>query len=211
MPLSAPVRAALATVCALPITLLVAGCQEDPQPLFDEDGTWVLQYFKLEDGDEIGGFGATARVGKFMINYDTDKKIVAAATCNDSMGDQSVTSSQCDVHTNPDGVYYCRCFSYQYELTEMTWTEFVPDGQPAPPTPTAADIEAGALEPGTGIRIALEEYQGYSNTYRYEPLPFGLFDSNGVSSEYVFQQRGKAEFEPTGCNAICGIGDAAAQ
>ena len=74
--------------------------------------------------------------------------------------------------------------------------------------PSAADQEMGVAKPGVGIRIALEEYPGYSNTYRYQPLPYGLFDSNGLTSEYVFQQRGKAEFEPTGCNTICGIGDA---
>ncbi len=211
MPLSAPLRTALATVCALPLMLLAAGCQEDPQPLFDEDGTWVLQYFKLEAGDEIGDFGSPARAGKFMISYDKEKKIVAAATCNDSSGDQSVLSSQCDMHTNPGGTYYCRCFNYEYELTSMNWTEFVPEGQPNPPTPTAMELEAGVLEPGKPIHIELTEYEGYSKTYRYEPLPYGLFDSNGLDSEYVFQQRAKTEFEPTGCNAVCGIGEAPMQ
>lgn len=209
MPFSALTRALLATACALPI--LAAGCQEEPQPLFDEDGTWVLILFKLADGDEVGDFGSAARAGKFMINYDAAKQVVAAAMCRDSAGDTSVTSSQCDDHTNPGGTYYCRCFNYEYDLTEMTWTEFVPEGQPAPPEPSDKEKEAGALESGNPVRVALEEYPNYSNTYRYTPLPFGLFDSDGVTSQFVFQQRGQMEFEKTGCSAVCGIGEPAAE
>ena len=43
---------------------------------------------------------------------------------------------------------------------------------------------------------------------RQEQLPFGVFESDGLTSEYVFQQRGAAEFDKTGCREVCGIGAA---
>lgn len=197
---SAPTRASLATAFALALPLLAAGCKDEPIPLFDEEGTWVLTLFKIADGDEVGGFGSVSRENKFMIYYDATDKVVATATCNDSMGNQSLTQSLCDLPKEAGG-FVCRCFSYEFDETLMTWTEFVPEGQPAPPTPT----EEGAAAPGQGVRISLEAYPDISNTYRYEPLPFGLFESNGLTSEYVFQQRGPAEFDKTGCRDVCGI------
>ncbi len=198
---SALTRALLATTCTVP--LLLAGCKEEPIPLFDEEGAWVLLYFRLTDSDELTDFGSASRNGKFMIYYDSASKKVAAATCNDSMGDQSLTKSLCDL-PKEDGGYYCRCFDYEYDETLMTWTEYVPKGQPEPPIPT----DEGVAAPGQGVRISLEVYPDKSNTYRYEPLPFGVFESDGLTSEYVFQQRGAAEFDKTGCREVCGIGAA---
>lgn len=195
-------RALLTAACAG--TVVVVGCQEEPQPLFDEDaGAWVLQLFRLEAGDDIGDFGSTDRTEKYFISYDKAKQIVAAATCNDSSGNQSVTESLCDL-SGPEG-YTCRCFNYEFDQTSMTWTEFKVDGQPPPPEPDEEQQGMGALPVGTPYQIALDIYQGYSNTYRYRPLPFGLFDSNGHDSEYVFQLRDKSKFAATGCDAVCGF------
>lgn len=199
------IRALVATACALPI-LAAAGCKEEPTPLFDEEGTWVLKYFKLEDGDDIGDFGSPQRQEKYMIYYDKKAEVVAAAACNDSMGSQGLTSSQCDLPKELGG-YYCRCFTYEFELDAMTWTEFVPEGQPAPPAPTEEELMMGVIPPESGVRIPLEEYDpdNTNNTYRYRTLPYGVFDSNGISSEYVFQSRGPAVFDATGCREVCGI------
>jgi len=98
--------------------LLLAGCKEEPIPLFDEEGAWVLLYFRLTDSDELSDFGSASRNGKFMIYYDSANKKVAAATCNDSMGDQSLTKSLCDL-PKEDGGYYCRCFDYEYDDVEI--------------------------------------------------------------------------------------------
>lgn len=199
-------RALLTAVCAA--TALVAGCQEEPQPLFDEaDGAWMLTFFKLDDGDEIGGFGSGIRNEKFMIAFDAQKKIAAAAACDDSMGNQHLRESLCD-RTGPEG-YACRCFEYEFDETLMTWKEFLPDGQPMPAEPTEEEQMMGALPFGSPVRIALEVYPDYSNTYRYKPLPFGVFDSNGYSSEYVFQLRDISVFDTTGCAAVCGFTSAA--
>lgn len=201
-------RALLTAVCAC--SVFTAGCQEEPLPLFDEDaGAWVLTLFKLEDGEDIGDFGSSIRNEKYMLNYDKSKQIVAAASCNDSMGNQAVKESLCDL-TAEQGGYYCRCFNYEFDETLMTWTEFVPDGQPQPPEPSEEQQMMGALPVGGSYRIALEAYPDFAQTYRYQPLPFGLFDSNGYSSEYVFQLRDRSKFEATGCNAVCGLTSAEA-
>ena len=133
------IRALVATACALPI--LAAGCKDEPIPLFDEEGTWVLSLFALEDGDPIGGFGSSLRQDKYMIFYDKDAKIVATAACNDSMGEQGLKTSQCDLPKEQGG-YYCRCFNYEFDETAMTWTEFVPKGQPTPPAPSVSNSRA---------------------------------------------------------------------
>ncbi|MDC0717169.1 hypothetical protein [Nannocystis bainbridge] len=199
----APIRALVATACALPI--LAAGCQEEPLPLFDEQGTWVLSLFSLEDGDPISDFGSGLRQEKYMIFYDKDAKVVATAACSDSMGEQGVKASQCDL--SGEQGYACRCFNYEFDETRMTWTEFVPKGQPKPPEPGEEDIANGAVPPDQGVRIQLEEYSPdtYNDTWRYTPLPFGVFDSNGVTSQYVFQGRSEASFDGTGCRKVCGI------
>lgn len=199
------IRALVATACALPI--LAAGCKDEPIPLFDEEGAWVLSLFALEDGDPIGGFGSSLRQDKYMIFYDKDAKIVAAAACNDSMGEQGLKTSQCDLPKEQGG-YYCRCFNYEFDETLMTWTEFVPEGQPTPPAPSEEDKMNGVVPPDAGVRIALEEYSPdtYNDTYRYTPLPFGVFDSNGTTSQYIFQARSEASFDVTGCREVCGIG-----
>lgn len=207
---SAPLRALLATACALPI-LASAGCKEEgPGTLFDEEGTWVLSFFKIEDGDFIGGFGSPLREGKYMIFFDKTAKIVAAAACNDSMGSQGVTESQCDLPKEAGG-YYCRCFNYEFEDDQMTWTEFVPEGQPAPPTPDEDQQMMGATPPDAGVRLTVEEYSPdeFNDTYRFTSLPFGVFDSNGVTSEHVFQGRAESVFDSTGCRDVCGIAAAA--
>ncbi|MCY1055267.1 hypothetical protein [Nannocystis sp. SCPEA4] len=199
------IRALVATACALPI--LAAGCKDEPIPLFDEEGTWVLSLFALEDGDPIGGFGSSLRQDKYMIFYDKDAKIVATAACNDSMGEQGLKTSQCDLPKEQGG-YYCRCFNYEFDETLMTWTEFVPKGQPTPPAPSEEDVMNGVVPPDAGVRIALEEYSPdtYNDTYRYTPLPFGVFDSNGTTSQFIFQARSVASFDVTGCREVCGIG-----
>lgn len=193
-------RALPTAVCA---AALSAGCQEDPKPLFDEDaGAWVLTLAKVEDGDSIDDLGSAMRSEKFMISYDKAKGLVAAASCNDSMDNQSVKESLCD--GNPTR-YACRCFEYEFDLTEMTWIEFLPEGQPMPAEPDEEQQMMGALPFGSAYRIALEAYADFGNTYRYTPLPFGLFDSNGYSSEYVFQVRAKDKFDATGCATVCGF------
>lgn len=207
---SALIRALVASACALTI-LTAAGCkQEEPGPLFDEGGSWVLLFFRLADGDLLSDFGSALRQNKYMVYFDKEANIVAAAACNDSMGKQGLRESLCDLPKEQGG-YYCRCFNYEFEEATMTWTEFVPKGQPRPPEPGDEDKDAGVVASGSPVQLEVEEYSPdtYNDTYRFTPLPFGVFDSNGRTSEYVFQARGAAAFDATGCREVCGIGAAA--
>lgn len=187
-------------LCAL--TVFVGACEDDgPIPLFDEKGTWALYYFDVMG--ELQPFNNGARVDKFLINYnptDPERKIVSAASCIDSMGRTDITKSLCDT---PE--FECRCFTYTFEETTMVWTEFPPKGGKLPPGPE--DEDSMAPKPGEPNVIDLEAYnpeEGYTGIYRYSTLPYGLFDSDGVESRFVFQKRGETLFEPTGCLAACG-------
>lgn len=189
-------------LCAL--TVLAGACGDDgPIPLFDEKGTWALYFFDV-DG-ELTAFDNGARVDKFLINYDPtdpEHKIVSAASCIDSMGRTDVTQSLCDTDN-----FECRCFTYTFEETKMIWTEFPAAGGELPPDPPE---DSAAPKSGEPYVIELEEYNpdDYEGTYRYSTLPYGLFNSDGVESRFVFQQRGNSVFEPTMCQAACGAGAA---
>ncbi|HEY8376110.1 MAG TPA: hypothetical protein VIK91_06460 [Nannocystis sp.] len=211
MPSPALLRALMATACALPI-LATTSCKEEegPTTLFDEEGAWKLLYFKLEDGDQIGGFGSTLRQGKYMVYFDKTAKIVAAASCKDSAGDSGVLTSSCDL-PKEEGGYVCRCFTYEFEDDRMTWIENEVDGQPPPPQPTDKQLDEGVKKPGDPIVINLAAYDpdNFNNTWRFQPLPYGLFDSNGLSSEFVFQAVSPMVFDgTTGCREVCGIAPA---
>ena len=112
--------------------------------------------------------------------------VLAAASCRDSMGRTDLTKTLCDVNE-----FECRCFDYTYEGSVMTWTERAPEG--------------GEVADPKTTTIAVAEDEGYTSTYRFEPLPEGLFNSDGTSAQYVFQARGDALFMPTGCIEACGI------
>lgn len=184
--------------CAL---LLAAGaCKEEgPTKLFEEKGTWSLDKFDIGEG--IENLDLQEREDQFLLNFDPETEIVSAASCIDSMGNSEIDESLCDIHE-----FVCRCFTYTYDESQMIWTEFQPEGNPAPPVP---DEDSGAKKPGEPFVINLEEYPETNNTYRYSGLPYGLFSSDGTSSKYVFQVRGDTLFQATGCLEICGATTAA--
>lgn len=166
----------------------------DPGPLFDERGTWAVFEFDL-DGSGEQTVDVT-RLDKFLLHYDPDLAIVAAAACLDSMGDSGIDSSLCDLEQ-----FVCRCFDYTFSDTTMVWTEFVPAGNPPPPEPPA---DSGAPKPGEAHALAVETHPG-AMAYRHGPLPYAVFSSDGLVSSHALQRRGDSLFEPTGCREICGI------
>lgn len=189
-------RALLITACALPV--LAAGCKdEEPAKVFEDTGTWVLRLFKLEDGDTLDGFGSPVRVDKFMIHYDQENQVVAVASCFDSMGNSGLTASLCDL-SGPEG-YACRCFDYEFTADTMVWTEYAPQGQELPPE----HMVEGVQQPGQPFTIVVSEYTSISNAYRYKPLPYGVLESDGMTSEYVFEERNAALIDGTGCKEVC--------
>lgn len=191
----------LGAICALAFAGL-GGCDDEPIPLFDEQGTWALVKFDL-DGTGLTTFDVGVREEKFMIHYDSEKAVVAAASCLDSMGRVDITTSLCDT-----GTFQCRCFNYTYEETAMTWSEFAPEGGALPPAPPE---DAMAQAPGDPVGIGLEAFPESGQTYRYSTLPYGLFNSDEKTTKFVFQSRGDAGFMATGCMEACGIPAAAAE
>lgn len=167
-------------LCAL--TVLAGACKEEGRDvLFEENGTWALFQYDIE-GKGLEPFDTAARVDKFLLHFDMEAGVVAAASCVDSMDRTDLTTTLCDVDK-----FECRCFAYTYEKSTMTFAEEVPGGDPKTTT------------------INLESYPGYNSTYLFEPLPEGLFNSDGTSSKYLFQARGDSKFMPTGCLDACGI------
>ena len=188
---------ALCVLAAVAFTA-AGGCDDEPVPLFDEQGTWVLQLFDI-DGMGLTKFDVGTREGKFMIHYNQESKIVASAGCLDSMGRTDITQTLCDTDK-----YACRCFNYEFTEKQMVWTEFAPEGGALPPPPPE---DAGVPAPGEAVTFAVEAYPESGSTYRYSTLPYGLFNSDGDpnASEFVFQSRGDTPFIATGCMEICGI------
>jgi hypothetical protein len=186
-------------LCALALAVTaISACNDEPVPLFDEQGTWSLTKFDI-DGKGLTTFDVGSREDKFLLHYDQDAKIVAAAACLDSMGRTDLTTTLCDT-----GKFACRCFNYEFTEKQMVWTEFPPkDGELPPPPPEDAAVPA----PGEPVTFAVENYPESGQTYRYDTLPYGLFNSDGdpAASEFVFQSRGDAPFIATGCIEVCGI------
>lgn len=171
-------------LCAL--TVLAGGCKEEGRDvLFEEDGTWALLFYDL-DAKGLVPFDASSRVDQFLLHFDMENEVVAAATCVDSMGRTDITKTLCDIET-----FECRCFSYTFEGNVMTWTDRPKEGEEI-------------ADPKT-TTINLELYAEYKSTYRFDLLPEGLFNSDGTSSRFVFQSRGDSVFMPTGCLDACGI------
>jgi len=193
-------RVSLLTVAA--IATLASGCKDDePIPLFDEQGTWFLKLFDI-DGTGLTNFDLAQRENQFLIHFDQESKIVASSGCLDSMGQTDITETLCDIDT-----FQCRCFTYEFEETRMTWTEFTPKGKTPVPDPP---MESTAPKVGEPYTITVEAYPESGQTYRYSTLPYGLFNSDGETSRYVFQTFGDMAFEATGCMKYCGIPEAAA-
>lgn len=175
-------------LCAL--TVLASACKEEGRDvLFEEDGTWSLFQYDYE-GKGLTAFDVAARVDQFLLHFNMEAGVVAAASCLDSMGRVDLGTTLCDT-----GKFQCRCFEYTYEKSLMSWTEVEPKGG------TVADPQTTA--------ISLEKFPEYNSTYLFKPLPEGLFNSDGTSSRYLFQPRGNSAFEATGCLDACGIAEAA--
>ncbi len=196
-------------LCAL--VAATGACKEEgPTKLFEEKGAWSLDKFDIGEG--IENLDLQEREDQFLLYFDPETEIVAAATCIDSMGNMEISESLCDIQE-----FTCRCFNYTFEESQMTWIEFTPEVKasgagtwvtpPDPPDP--ADEDGGGPKPGEPFGITLEAYPESNNTWRYSGLPFGLFSSNGVSSRYVFQVRGETAFTATGCLEVCGATTAA--
>lgn len=191
----------LAALCAL--AMAAGACkEEEPISLFDEQGTWFLKLFDIE-GTGLTNFDVAQRENQFLIHFNKDAQIVASAGCIDSMDRTDITETLCDT-----GNFQCRCFNYEFTDTTMVWTEFTPKGGVKAEDPP---MDSTAPKVGEPYSISVEAYPESGQTYRYSTLPYGLFNSDGETSRYVFQTFGDPAFVATKCLDYCGIEAAPAE
>lgn len=189
---------AFALLAPLAVAAAMSGCNNDPEfvTLFDENGAWSLTMYNTE-GSLVAN-DSTNRRDKFLIYFDRTSAEgsrpagrMAAATCIDAMGDQSLKSSACDAG------FTCRCFDYTFEDATMIMAEYAPaGGQLYVP-------EEGDPNPGEPVTVFVSEVADSANTYNFKPLPFMLFESDQVDSEYHFRQKAASVFDETGCFDPC--------
>lgn len=191
--------AALALIAPLALAAAVSGgCNNDPQyvTLFEEDGAWSLVMYNIE-GSYVAN-DSTNRRDKFLMYFDRTSAAearpagrMAAATCIDAMGDQSLKSSACDAG------FTCRCFDYTFEDATMVMAEYAPAGG------ELYVPEEGEPTPGEPVTVFLSEVEESVNTYNFKPLPFMLFESDQMESQYHFRQKAASVFDETGCFEPC--------
>jgi hypothetical protein len=173
-----------------------------PDQAVRREGTWSLDKFDIGEG--ITNLDLQEREDQFLLYFDPETEIVAAAACIDSMGNIDITESLCDTGVHlPLLQLHVRRDADDLDRVRAR-------GPPGPAGPARPEDEDGA-DPSPASRSAsqLEAYPESNNTYRYSGLPFGLFSSDGVSSRYVFQVRGESVFVATGCLETCGATSAA--
>lgn len=200
----ARISARLSSFLALGALLSASACAEDTR-LFPEDGTWSLTHWSLDGTDPVS-INQMAQNNAFMLNFNESKGLAATAACSFQGGGNGPSDSTCQLASDPsEQEWFCSCFAYDYKDSTMQWTEYAPGTEPPP-------VGDGGGTGGTeGTQeIALSEYI-VSNSYTFASLPGpsmfspadGIFDSDGINSKHVFNQRAANLFEPTGCAAAC--------
>jgi hypothetical protein len=95
----------------------------------------------------------------------------------------------------------------------MEWQEFAPgDAVPEVVSETGEDGTGGETEGDPSDTINVAKDTEINGAVLFQPLPYvtnvfqdgGLFDSNGVDSKYLFQQKAPHIFDESECAAACG-------
>lgn len=212
------------TAC-LVLTAGLAGCKDEGvSTLFDEDGTWSLISF-----DKIGGSTFTElnenRENGFLFRFNSGAGKVAVASCQDQQEHDNgepgdVTATLCAQAMRPQ-FWYCQCFFYAFEESEMCWKHESAGG--LPPEIDTCGMGSGGVDGGTGgtggggvggpngeWKINVSEDVDAASTYLFTPLPQmfmgepAIFGS-GPGSRYRMQQKADTLFDETACAAECGV------
>jgi len=186
---------------SLSLCVLAGGCEEEGfVTLFDEEGTWSLISYDLEGSGTYETIESTNRIDKFLMHFVRTSAEgaepagkVAAATCIDLGGDQSLTSSSCN-----DG-FTCRCFNYSYNEATMTFTEYE-----AANATLYAPME-GEPAPGEPVAVFLSTVDNNDFQFIFKPLPSRLFQSDAMISGYQMRNKADSLFEQTDCFERCAL------
>jgi hypothetical protein len=180
-------HARVITTAAILALVTLSGCKEEDTRLFDETGVWALEKYSL-DGSPFEDINQ-ARKNRFLLRFMPndpeigDGGIVAAAACHEMGSSVDVTASSC---TNAAySQWSCQCFVYTYTGSKMVWQEFAP-GETPPAVGTPGDGETDGM--GSGAHeLTVSAFGETAATYLFDPLPLGLFNSDGDLSKHVFQ------------------------
>lgn len=187
------------TLLALP-ALLASGCQEEEPPLFDETGVWAVEKYALAGGafSDI----PQERKNAFLLNFNPDLGVVAVGSCY-SADNQDIESAICK--SNPAAAYWeCQCFAYEFAKSRMVWQPFAAGEMP----PVVGDP---LIEGSEAFEVLVEVFPDLGRAYLFNPIPMGVFDSDGSASKYVLAQKSptvwdNAEFAPESlaeCSVAC--------
>ncbi len=192
---------------ALPAT---SGCKDEETPggAFAEDGIWSLQRHALDGG--VSTNLIPGRADEFLLRFDASKKVMAAASCtpNDGTVHDGVGEGGCSL--NPAiAEWACRCFAYTFLGTEMVFEEF---GQGENPPIVSDPDETDSAGQAASLQIYAALVSGSQNI-ELQPLPAGVFESDGDLSSYVLQQRASVvwntpKYGELYCSNYCGLGEA---
>ena len=176
------------------------GCKDDPPgKLVDESGVWSL--LRYDTGEGVMPLDQDSQKDAFLLKFEPGPKVVTAAACGMETTDNEPGESVCTQHPTITG-WACRCFGYAYEEDRMQWREFAAGEAPPnfafeePDDGGAAD-ESGS---GTGAGGGSDSYITISeipesDKYNFQPLPEGVFGSDGQVSRFEFVKRATSVFD----------------
>ncbi|MFV8750275.1 hypothetical protein ACNOYE_06965 [Nannocystaceae bacterium ST9] len=146
--------------------------------MFDETGVWAVEKYAL-DGGQLEDI-PQERKNAFLLNFDSDLGVVAVGSCF-SANNQDIESAICK--SNPAAAFWeCQCFAYEFKKSRMVWQPFDPGAE----IPIVGDPE---IEGSGAFEVLVEEFPSLGLGYLYNPMPMGVFDSDGTLSKYVLQQK----------------------
>lgn len=193
MPSLRVVTTVAAVVVSLASLTSLTSCKAEDTRLFEETGVWTLEKFSL-DGTPFQDI-IQSRKNRFLLRFmptpdieppDLMGGLVAAAACHEMGTDIDVKASTC-VNAG-QSTWSCQCFAYTFEESRMVWQEYDP-GQtpPAVGFPVAGDGTGDAGGDGDAHEVLVSAFADSSSTYLFDPLPVGLFNSDGDLAKHVFQ------------------------
>lgn len=181
----------LAVTLGCLVSMAASGCDKDIPTLFNENGVWVMVKFDFS-GDSLDDVDDSTRKQAMMLKFRDDLGIVQSAFCAESE-DQTAQNSTCR-WSPAETEWFCRCYAYAFEGSEMAWREF-PAGDARP----GVSIPAGGADDddadGDVTVSDLSEVAGARDTFLFQPLPSGLFGSDGDLNRFVFERKANSVFD----------------
>jgi len=182
---------------ALPLLAFGAGCDAEVPTLFAEGGVWEMTEYDIGDG--IAPVDPEYRKEAMLLKFRSDLGIVQTAICGNSESD-TPANAPCRLQVTATS-WFCKCYAYKFENDTMAWKEF-PAGEPRPGVDFPADgggpeedEEIDPDDPQSGSTlVTVSEKPDVRDTFYFEPLPDGLFGSDGENSRYVFLRKANSLF-----------------